>query len=450
MAHLDATGDLQGASIRGAVARDDAAQVGHRVRLGHVAAPVDPGQVVSGLVRANHEIRHGGHFAVGDHPDLPARIDRPDEARLAAEVFDDFRLGGHAVIGHARRLGQFDRIGLVVAADQYQHETGVGHGGHRFHRALQADIQQLGNGGAGFLGRGVHPAHGFGRGGAGRGLRSGGGFHVGGVIGTVGEGDGVFSGIGHHVELLRCIAANGARVGLHRAEIQAQPGEDTGIGGVHIVVFVRQPAGIDMERIGVLHQEFARAHHPEPRPDLVAELGLDLVEVDRQLLVAGQLVAGEIGNHFLVGRAHAIPGLLAVLQFEQLAAEDLPAAAFLPQFARLHRRHQQFHRAGGIHFLADHGFHLAQHAQAQWRPGVEARGQAPDQAGTQHQPMAGDLGVGGDFTGGVQVESRQAHGSASAGRAGHCAMCREAGRRVARPAGIGRNCPACPQSAALQ
>jgi hypothetical protein len=45
-----------------------------------------------------------------------------------------------------------------------------------------------------------------------------------------------------------------------------------------------------VERIGVLHQEFARAHHAEARADLVAELGLDLVEVDRQLLVAGQLL----------------------------------------------------------------------------------------------------------------------------------------------------------------
>jgi hypothetical protein len=40
---------------------------------------------------------------------------------------------------------------------------------------------------------------------------------------------------------------------------------------------------IGMEAVGVLHQELARAHDAEARPDLVAELGLDLVVVDRQL-----------------------------------------------------------------------------------------------------------------------------------------------------------------------
>src|SRR5690606_40935186 len=50
---------------------------------------------------------------------------------------------------------------------------------------------------------------------------------------------------------------------------------------------------------------FACAHDAEAGPDLVAELGLDLVEVDRELAIALQLAAGEVGDHFLVGRAEA-------------------------------------------------------------------------------------------------------------------------------------------------
>ena len=53
---------------------------------------------------------------------------------------------------------------------------------------------------------------------------------------------------------------------------------------------------VDVEGIGILHQELACAHHPEARADLVAELGLHLVEVHRQLLVAGQLAAREVAG----------------------------------------------------------------------------------------------------------------------------------------------------------
>src|SRR5690606_27966715 len=165
-----------------------------------------------------------------------------------------------------------------------------------------------------------------------------------------------------------------------------------------------------MEGVGVLHQELARAHHAEARADLVAELGLDLVEARRQLLVAGQLVAREVGDDLLVRRAIAIPGVLAVLHFHQLAAELLPASRLFPQLARLHGRHQHFDGAGGVHLLAHDFLHLAQHTQAQRGPGVQAGGELADHAGLEHQLVAGELGFGGDFLAGTEMELRQAHG----------------------------------------
>ncbi len=80
-----------------------------------------------------------------------------------------------------------------------------------------------------------------------------------------------------------------------------------------IVGFLQRLLG-EMEGVGVLHQEFASAHQPEARADLVTELGLDLVEVDRQLLVAVQLIAGQVGNDFFVGRAHAELAVVTILQ----------------------------------------------------------------------------------------------------------------------------------------
>ena len=175
------------------------------------------------------------------------------------------------------------------------------------------------------------------------------------------------------------------------------------------LVGLGQRLGRQVEGVGVLHQEFARTHDAEARADLVAELGLDLVEVDRQLLVAVQFVAREVGDDFLVRGAVAVFLLLAVLDLQQLAAEFLPAPGFLPQFARLDRRHQHLDGAGAVHFLAHDGLDLAQHAQAQRRPGVDAGGELADHAGAQHQPVAGDLGVGGDFLDGGEMELAQAH-----------------------------------------
>src|SRR5690606_41841656 len=50
---------------------------------------------------------------------------------------------------------------------------------------------------------------------------------------------------------------------------------------------------VAVEGIGVLHGEFAAAHQAEARPALVAEFGLDMVEIHRQLAPAVDLVAGD-------------------------------------------------------------------------------------------------------------------------------------------------------------
>ena len=71
-----------------------------------------------------------------------------------------------------------------------------------------------------------------------------------------------------------------------------------------------------------------------------------------------------------------------------------------------------------VHFLADHGLDLAQHAQAQRRPRVEPGGELADHAGLQHQLVADDFGVGGRFLAGAEMELRQAHRRTATNRAG--------------------------------
>ncbi len=161
------------------------------------------------------------------------------------------------------------------------------------------------------------------------------------------------------MELVGASTADGAGVGLHRTEIQAQAGEDVAVRLMHAIVGFLQRLLREMEGVGVLHQEFASAHQPEARADLVTELGLDLVEVDRQLLVAVQLIAGQVGNDFFVGRAHAEFAVVTILQSQQFGAVLLPAPGLLPQLGRLDGGHQDFQCACLVHFLANDGLGLA-------------------------------------------------------------------------------------------
>src|SRR5690606_18254642 len=105
---------------------------------------------------------------------------------------------------------------------------------------------------------------------------------------------------GQYMELVRGATTDGAGIGKYRAELQPQAGEYAAVRVVHHRVLAIQIGIVEVERIGVLHQELARAHNPETGPDLVAELGLDLIETRRQLLVASQFLTREIGNDFFV------------------------------------------------------------------------------------------------------------------------------------------------------
>ncbi|MNF81988.1 hypothetical protein D3C84_642800 [compost metagenome] len=191
--------------------------------------------------------------------------------------------------------------------------------------------------------------------------------------------------------------ADGAVVGFNRAELQAQTGEHVAVGLVHAVVGDLQRRLVGVEGVGVLHDEFAAAHQTEAWADFVTEFGLDLVQVDRQLFVAAQLVAHQIGDHFFVGRARAEVATVAVFDAQQLRAVLFPAPRFLPQLGRLGARHQHFQRTGSVHLFANDGFNLAHDSQAHGQPGVQARGEFADHAGTQHQLVADDDRIGRRF-----------------------------------------------------
>jgi len=98
-----------------------------------------------------------------------------------------------------------------------------------------------------------------------------------------------------------------------------------------------------------------------------------------------------------------------------------------PNFCQRPVSSQSSDRAGAVHLLAHDVLDLAQHAQAQRRPGVDAGGELAQHAGLEHQLVADDLGVGGGFLAGAKVELRQAHrhGSGETGKGlPFCHACR--------------------------
>ncbi len=205
------------------------------------------------------------------------------------------------------------------------------------------------------------------------------------------------------------VAADRPGLGPHRDRLQAEPVEGAEIGDEHAVVGAPRALVVDVEGIGVLHQELARAHDAEARPHLVPELPLDVVEIHRQVAVAADIGAEDLRHHLLVGRAEQHVALVPVLDAQHLLAVGVVAAALAPQVGRLDRRHQDLDRPGPVLLLAHDLLDLAQHPVAERQPGVDARRFLADHAGPQHQPVRDDLGFLGRFAEDGQEIAAQAH-----------------------------------------
>ena len=132
---------------------------------------------------------------------------------------------------------------------------------------------------------------------------------------------------------MREVAADGAGVGFHGTELQRHAAENLFVRLEHLLVADVRARIVPVEGIGVLHQEFAPAHQAEAGADLVAELGLDLVQVHGKLAVGAHFAADEVGDDFLVRGAEAVVALMAVLEAQEFLAVVFPTPGFAPQVA---------------------------------------------------------------------------------------------------------------------
>ncbi len=155
-----------------------------------------------------------------------------------------------------------------------------------------------------------------------------------------------------------------------------------------------------MKGIGVFHDEFARAHDAETRSDFITKFRLNLIEINRQLLVAAQLTPSDVGYDFFVGGTNAKFTFVSIVKAQKFGAVFFPTPGFLPEFGWLNGWHQDFQRSCAVHFFAHNGFDFSNHSQTQWHPVVQTRSQAANESGAQHELMAGNFSIIGCFFGG--------------------------------------------------
>ncbi len=198
------------------------------------------------------------------------------------------------------------------------------------------------------------------------------GFDVGGIASRRTD-EGVLAVLGHREELLARRPAHRPRHRVHDHVVEAQPVEDLDVRPAVGLVGLLESGVVDVEGVRVLHHELPAPQQPGPRPRLVAVLRLDLVEVQRQILVGGVEVLDQQREHLLVRRTEQVVVALAVLQPEHAVAVVGPATGRLVRLARQQGGEVHLLRADRVHLLPDDLLDVAQHLIAQRQPAVDAR-----------------------------------------------------------------------------
>ena len=136
-------------------------------------------------------------------------------------------------------------------------------------------------------------------------------------------------------------------------ELQSTTLENPAIDVMMLLIADVQACGVHVERVRVLHAELPHSQQSRLRARLVAEFLLNLVPDLRQLLIAPQFLARDLGHHLFFGHAQAEVAPAAVLQAKHVVAHQLPAPAGLPNLARMQRRQVKL-LPDRIHFFAHH------------------------------------------------------------------------------------------------
>ncbi len=412
VADLDAAAHLQRlARQRAGFARAHAAEIAE-LRHGEVARDIDVPQVEAVLVRTGRAVADEADRLVGEDASQRAGIlnrtlDRAEAAGLGAHDRLDFLRRRRTREAEAQRT-QLRLLEFVAAAQDDEERLAVADVDeglellvrrHRVRRGFQCGDRHDARRSKLFQRPHRH--------GVGEVLRhegAGGFLAVGRVAALVVVDHVVVADLGRHHELVGKAAAHHAGISLDGDGVSADAAEERLVGGLHRMVALAGALVVRVERVGVHHHEFTRAHQAEARPDLVAEFRGDLEKVLRQVAVAGDLGLHERRDDLLMGRPEHVLrlacGALAVARAvgaEHDLARHRPAGAVAPGVSRMHVGHPELDRARTLHLLAADLRELLHYAQAHRHVGIEAAAQFAHQTGAHEQLVRGDFGVRGAF-----------------------------------------------------
>ena len=198
-------------------------------------------------------------------------------------------------------------------------------------------------------------------------------------------------------EFMSDLTAHNAGIALHHHRFNAHATVDAQIGVVFFLVVTVQVFLAGVETVGILHQEFANADKTAAGTGFVTVLGLELVEHHRQLLVAVEHVAHQVGHGLFVGHGEHHVVVVAVLEAQQFFADGLVTARFAPEFSGLHHRQVHFDTANLVHFFADDVYNLLDHAETHRHHGIDTGRDGLDVAAAHEEDVGGHGGIAGRF-----------------------------------------------------
>ena len=139
-------------------------------------------------------------------------------------------------------------------------------------------------------------------------------FHIGCEFGALRKRDTVLTGVSQYVKFMGYLAADITAVGNNGAELQLKAIENACIGPVHHLIRLFQGILAEMKGISVFHNKFPGSHDSETRANLIAEFGLDLVEIGRQLFITADYVPDQVCYDFLVGGSQTEIPFMPILE----------------------------------------------------------------------------------------------------------------------------------------
>ena len=194
------------------------------------------------------------------------------------------------------------------------------------------------------------------------------------------------------------IPAHHAGVRCHRDHLRyARPGKDAFIGAVAPPVAGLQVLLGGVEGVGILHSEFPDTDQAGPGPRFIPEFGLDLIKKKGIAAVGGAVFPHQRNSGLLVGHAQHHRRTVPVRKTQQLAANGVITAGFLPIRGGQHYGKLDLLAICGIHFLPDDPFDFPGDPAQGRQGGIDAVCHVFHVAAAQHEGVALHDTIGGRF-----------------------------------------------------